>query len=60
MTYTDKEGRRVSCLTQTDLAAFGKVVQLISTFPYVDYLDGVLTRHSMRALRKKNTSISTP
>ncbi len=38
LTYTTRQGSRVSCLAQTAFAAFGKGVQLISgsslCFPY--------------------------
>ncbi len=36
LTYTTRQGRRVSCLAQTCFAAFGKGVQLISGSPYAE------------------------
>ncbi len=36
LTYTTRQGRRVSCLAQTGFAAFGKGVQLISGSPYAE------------------------
>ncbi len=35
LTYTTRQGSRISCLAQTGFAAFGKGVQLTSGFPYV-------------------------
>ncbi len=34
LTYTTRQGSRVSCEAQTGFAAFGKRVQLISGSPY--------------------------
>ncbi len=36
LTYTTRQGSRVSCVAQTGFAAFGKEVQLISGSPYAE------------------------
>ncbi len=36
LTYTTRQGSRVSCVAQTGFAAFGKGVQLISGSPYAE------------------------
>ncbi len=36
LTYTTNQGSRVSWLAQVEFAAFGKGVQLISGFPFVE------------------------
>ncbi len=36
LAYTTRQGSRVSCLAQTDFAAFGKGVQLMSGSPFAE------------------------
>ncbi len=36
LTYTTRQGSRVSCVAQVGFAAFGKGVQLISGSPYAE------------------------
>ncbi len=57
LTYTTRQGSRVSCVAQTGFAAFGKGVQLISGPPYAlprgkrqilfVYIDNIANFHSL-------------